>query len=267
MFANLLDRIPPVTRHLFLLNVLFFVANVMLQFRGIYLEYWLSVYFPTSAYFHPYQIFTYLFMHSSGTWTHIIFNMIGLLSFGSRIEWVLGSKRFLTFYFICGLGCLFVYFGVQLAYIQWLFWHAGIPLEVSKSILNFIHQDLSHPTVIEDLNNYLISQQNNLSEFSLAWVPAIKQVNRLVNTPLLGASGAIYGILTAFAWFFPNERLLLLIPPIPIRAKYLMLILILISLYLGISNNPNDNTAHVAHLAGILIAAIVLWIWRKKNII
>jgi membrane associated rhomboid family serine protease len=266
MIKNWLDNLPPLTRHLMLINVILFFTTLIFKSKGIHLERILAVYFPLSHSFAPYQLLSYMFMHSSSTWMHIIFNMIALVTFGSRIEYVLGSKRFISYYFLCGLGCLAVYFLTQWIHLEWLMYEFAIPKDVQRQLLYFIQKDLSNPLYLRELTQYL-DIQHELKIFSPEWMPLIAKMNHIINTPLLGASGAIYGVLFAFAYFFPDEQLLLLFPPIPIAAKYLVGGLFVFSLYMGFSDNPGDNTAHFAHLAGILMGWIILVIWKKTKMI
>jgi membrane associated rhomboid family serine protease len=95
--------------------------------------------------------------------------------------------------------------------------------------------------------------------------PILAQLNILHNSPMLGASGAIFGLLAAFGYLFPNTELMLLFPPIPIKAKYFVIGYAVLELYLGISNNPSDNVAHFAHLGGALIGIIIVLYWSKKR--
>jgi len=246
-------HIPPITKTLIIANVLLFLLSFLLESSGIKLELVLGAFFPGSPNFHLHQIITHMFMH--GNFAHILFNMIALWSFGSAIEIVLGAKKYATFYFICGIGsyCLFN----VVNYIQ---------------INGLVDSLFSQGTDIEHIFN--ISKRNINGEFVgemslttriIGNTGEIMKLFSFLITPMVGASGAIYGLLVAFALLYPNARIMLLIPPIPIKAKYLMPVLILIELYLGTNNFKGDNVAHFAHLGGALIGFILIRIWTKNR--
>jgi len=189
-----------------------------------------ALHFFKSPDFEPYQIISHMFMH--GGFTHILFNMFGLFIFGSPVEYRLGAKKFLIFYLLTGFGAVFLHIGVQLF-----------------ENYNFVQQ-------IE-----LEYAQGLMSEYQYRF-EYIEKFNVTV-----GASGAIFGLLTAFGLLFPNQPLFLIFVPIPIKAKYFVLLYAIYELYQGMQFSVGDNIAHFAHLGGALFGWIIITEWRKKHLI
>lgn len=232
---NIFSNLTPVVKNLLIINVVCFIGSaIFTQASRLF-----GVYYPDSPFFQMWQIITYMFMH--GGLGHIFFNMFALVMFGSIIEQVLGSKRFLNFYLICGIGALVLQYGVQAAEV----YH----ITGSVRAAEFIHFDMlnnrisSHLDVTQDQFNTLAS---------------------IYGTPLVGASGAIYGLLLAFAYLFPNMSLYLFFIPVPIKAKIFIPILILIEIYLGFSD-ARGSIAHLAHVGGALFGFILLKVWRIRR--
>ncbi|HLR00975.1 MAG TPA: rhomboid family intramembrane serine protease [Sphingobacterium sp.] len=231
MFSN----ISPVVKNLLIINIIcFFGANIFdysLRFFGVF--------YPDSPFFKIWQVITYMFMH--GGFNHLFFNMFALFMFGSVIERVLGSRRFINFYFICGIGALILQYGVQAVEVYQI---TGTVR--ARELIDF------------DFLSNRITSQLNLSQNELSTLASIYA------TPLVGASGAIYGLLLAFAYLFPNMSLFLLFIPIPIKAKYFIPILIVIEIYLSFSS-PGSSVAHLAHVGGALFGFLLLKIWGIKR--
>lgn len=215
---------PPVTKNLIIINVLMFFAMVVGERWQIDLTSMLGLHFVLASDFHFYQLFTYMFMHANVT--HIFFNLFMFWMFGRTMETVWGARRFLIFYLVCGLGAGVMQEIVQLGqyYVEGLYLYDGVRTSAG-----------SIP----------------MGEYLNMWTT-------------VGASGAIYGILLGFGMTFPNERILLLIPPIPIRAKYMVIASIVIELLCGL-NASGDNVAHFAHLGGMLFGWLMIRYWRKKD--
>ena len=212
-FAN----IPPVTKNLVLVNVLVFVAtllneNFMIGTFGLF--------YPSSQYFRWWQPVTHMFMHG-GFW-HIFFNMYTLFIFGNVVERIIGSKKFLLFYFVCGLGAAALQMGTQ--YIE--------------------------------MQSFLASDSQT----------ALKGIMALKMTPTVGASGAIYGVLIAYAMLFPDSRMTLIFPPVTLSAKWMVVIFAAIELVTGIAGWA-DGIAHFAHLGGMLIGWLLIRWWRRKGVL
>jgi membrane associated rhomboid family serine protease len=177
--------------------------------------------------FKPFQIVTYMFMH--GGFMHLFFNMFALYMFGRVLEMVWGPKRFLIFYMFTGVGA-----GIIQEIVQYLYYSTQLSMYSGV-----------------DFGAGLI-------------VPMAQYLNMWVT---VGASGAVYGILLAFAMNFPNERLFVMPFPFPIKAKYFVLIFGAIELFTGLGNSAGDNVAHFAHLGGMLFGLILILYWRKKGYI
>lgn len=216
----------------------------------------LGMHFIGSPLFRPWQLVTHMFMHG-GLW-HLFFNMFALFMFGAPIENRWGPKRFLTYYLLTGLGAVFLNtvvtgytVGAELDALA----AAGVATDDMKALVATIAND---PTMYSQHLNDLVRSTG---------VPATaisRSVGAMV-TPMVGASGAVFGILLAFGMLFPNVELMLLFPPIPIKAKYFVIGYGLLELYLGISNNINDNVAHFAHLGGMLFGFILIKYWKRRD--
>ena len=217
-------RTPPITKNLIIINVLMYFALIVGKRWGIDLNEVLGLHFVKASDFHIYQLFTYMFMHAN--FTHIFFNLFMFWMFGRTMENVWGPRRFLLFYMVCGVGAGFMQEIVQLGnyWIEGLYAYSTV--------------DIGYATVAMD-------------EYLNMWTT-------------VGASGAIYGILLGFGMTFPNERILLLIPPIPIKAKYMVIVSAVIELLLGMSSQ-GDNVAHFAHLGGMLFGLILIRYWRDED--
>jgi membrane associated rhomboid family serine protease len=216
---------PPVTKNLIIINVLFFLGIIVAEQRyGVDLNNLLGLHFFLADKFNPAQLFTYMFMH--GGWSHLFFNMFAVWMFGCMLEQVWGSKRFLFYYILCGVG-------------------AGLVQEV----VQLVHYE----TVLSAYDNVDIGGQV---------VPMADYLNLMVT---VGASGAVYAILLAFGISFPNQKMFIIPIPVPIKAKYFVIGYAVLELYLGLSNNASDNVAHFAHLGGMIFGFILIMYWRKKN--
>ena len=236
------QQLTPITRNLIIINAVLFVLSTYIYPE---LLYHLAAYFPTSPNFKSWQIITHMFMH--GGWAHIMFNMFTLWSFGPVLERVMGANKYLLFYFACGLGS-FVLFNV------WNFYNIS---QVSQLLLE---QGVNPAPVIEHSNIFTAT-----NEYVNSLTPAGRQLFEHMVTPMLGASGAIFGVVTAFAVLFPDAKLFLMFIPVPVKAKYLLPVIIIGSIYLGISQISGDNVAHFAHLGGALVGYIWIKIWKKKQ--
>lgn len=234
--ANPLSNLPTVTKNLLIINVVCFVGSMIFENSTRLF----GVYYPDSPFFNVWQIITYMFMH--GGFTHIFFNMFSLVMFGPIIEQVLGSKRFLNFYLLTGIGALVLQFGVQAFEVYQI---AGV-VNPSSSLK------------FDMISGMVYSDSPTISQAGLGTLVSI------YNTPLVGASGAIYGLLLAFAYLFPNLKLALIFIPVPIKAKYFIPIMILIEIYLGFSNS-GGSIAHLAHVGGALFGYLLLKAWGIKK--
>ena len=193
-----------------------------------------------SQLFKPYQIVTYMFMHAS--FMHLFFNMFALWMFGYILENVWGPKRFFIYYMVCGLGAAFIH----------------------ETVILFQYERLLNNITPDQLQIVLNEGTSYIREGKVFTDEGMKSLQILLNTPTVGASGAVFGILLAFGVLFPNTQLMLLIPPVPIRAKYFVLIYGGIELYLAVTQ-PGSNIAHAAHLGGMLFGYLLIRYWRKTT--
>lgn len=232
-----LSIMPPVTRHLLIVNIVCFVGTMIFPLATRFF----GVFYPDSPFFHSWQIITYMFMH--GGFAHIFFNMFALYMFGPVIERVLGPKRFIYFYLITGLGALALQFLVQGYEVYNI---VGTPF--ASQYLNF-----------DTVSGMVYSSHPSLSQEGL------RSLASIYNTPMVGASGAIFGILVGFGVLFPNTTLYLMFIPVPVKAKYFIPIYILIELFLGVSRFAGDSVAHFAHIGGALFGFLLIKYWRIKR--
>jgi len=233
--------LPPVVKNIILINVLMLLVDYAAKsVFGIDLTMVLGLYFPKSEHFMPVQIITHMFMHG-GIW-HLFFNMYALYIFGQVLENVWGPKRFFIYYMVCGLGAAFI--------------HESVILFQYNKLMNAISPDQLQ-LVLNEGTEYFMQGKVFTNE-------TMKSLQLLLNVPTVGASGAIFGILLAFGVLFPNTQLMLLIPPIPIRAKYFVLIYGALELYLAVTQ-PGSNIAHAAHLGGMLFGYILIKYWQKTT--
>jgi len=233
--------LPPVVKNIIMLNVIMLLATFAAgSVFSIDLNSVLGLYFPESDKFQPFQIITHMFMHG-GFW-HLFFNMYALFIFGQVLENVWGPKRFMIYYLITGLGAALVH----------------------ESVIAFEYSNLMKSIDPDQLRMVLNEGGEYFAEGKVFTDPIMKDLQVLLNIPTVGASGAVFGVLLAFGVLFPNTQLMLLFPPIPMKAKYFVLIYGAIELYLGFSQ-PGSNIAHFAHLGGMLFGYILIRYWRKTT--
>lgn len=235
-----LSNIPPVVKNLILANVLLLFATFILEQAGIDLYTHLGLYFPASEKFRLHQIFTHMFMH--GGLTHLFFNMFALYMFGRVLESVWGPKRFLTFYLVTGLGAAALHTLVN--YIEY------------QTVVSKLSPE--QVAYVKEVGSGILLEGKNFTD------PLLNKLTVVLNTPTVGASGAVFGILLGFGMLFPNTQLMLLFPPIPIKAKYFVAGYAVIELYLGFSQ-PGSNVAHFAHIGGMLFGYFMIKYWNKNS--
>ena len=240
MIRQQFSHLPEVVKNLLIINGLFFLATLTLQNQEIDLTKMFALHQFQSPDFKPHQLITHMFMHAN--FTHLLFNMFALWMFGKTLENMWGGKRFLTYYMITGFGAALIYVG----YIQFQ--------------INTISSNIDSETY-----NMIINKGNNLLNNNQNFIdPIFGKLNLLINIPMLGASGAVYGLLLAFGMLFPNS-LIYLYMAIPVKAKYFVGGIGVLALISGIGNNPGDNVAHFAHLGGMIFGIILLKYWKKKG--
>ena len=236
-------NIPPVVKNLLIINGLFYLTTILLQNHGIDLAHYLGLHYWDSPGFKPHQLITYMFMHSSSDFMHILFNMFAVWMFGRVLEGVWGAKRFLIYYIVTGVGAGLIQ--MLVAYLR----IAGLGDAVTPEVMDLIMKKGYEATL----------QHQNFTD------PFLANLNGLINGVTVGASGAVFGILLAFGMLFPNTELMLLFPPIPIKAKWFVIGYGALELYSGFANNPNDNVAHFAHLGGMLFGFFLIQMWKKDR--
>lgn len=237
-----MGRLTEAVKHILIINVILFFAT---QLYGSQLYQWLSLWFPKNGNFQWWQIITHMFMH--GNLMHIVFNMYALWAFGTPLEQIWGRNKFLFFYFSAGLGSALLHSGVN-----YYFFNEGIQVLANTG--------MTENQVLEVIFN----GQYSPDWYKLAPSGTIDNFLSAYNTPAVGASGAIYGILAAFAFIYSEARLMLIFLPVPIKAKYFVPLLIAGDLFFGISN-INTGIAHFAHIGGALIGFIMVWYWKKNQ--
>lgn len=254
---------PPVVKNLLIINVLLFFGTEVLT--SVNLVEFLALYYPESEYFRPYQFVTHMFMH--GGMTHLFFNMFALWMFGRILEGVWGSKRFIIYYFVTGLGAAALHLFVNYLTIEDMK-AAALAFQNTPSpdaFQAFIKSHLNNPsTAVLDLVNRFYDQPEAQALAAEAWHVIGRVVELNINVPTIGASGAVFGVLLAFGMLFPNTELMLLFPPIPIKAKWMVIGYGAIELFLGLSN-ANSNIAHFAHLGGMIFGFILIKYWNSKK--
>ena len=218
-----MNNLPPVTKNLLIINVLCYFGYIVAQKYGIDLNDTLGLHFFLASDFNLAQLVTYMFMHAN--FQHIFFNMFAVWMFGRTLEHVLGAKRFITYYMICGIG-------------------AGLVQELVQSIQYAM--ELSHYDNVDT---------------GLSIIPMAEFLNMMTT---VGASGAVYGILLAFGMLFPETRMFVFPLPFPIKAKFFVIGYAVIELFSGFGSS-GDGVAHFAHLGGMIFGFLLIMYWRKKN--
>lgn len=240
-----MGRITETVKVLLIINVIFFLGTLALGETSYRL---FSLWFFENENFGVWQIITHMFMH--GGFAHILFNMYALWAFGSPIEQMLGQKKFLFFYFSAGIGAALIH-----------------------TLVNYYHFQAGFNTLLEagmnaeGIYRLLETGQYNTAILNDVSTGMLQEFYASVNTPAVGASGAIYGILVAFGMMFPNVELFLLFVPVPIKAKYFIPALIAIDLFSGFTGYSlfGGGVAHFAHVGGALFGFIMMWYWKKNQ--
>ena len=258
---------PPVVKNLLIINgIVFLATNVFQNSLGFDMYEHFALFYYESPNFRIWQFITHLFMH--GDFMHIFSNMLALWMFGAVLENFFGSKKFLQYYILTGLGAALLHTGVQ--YIELSSFIENSKEYIANPTLGRFGQFIENtvPDAYQrDFNSLYnfwqadptsLRAKNNSSEL-------VKQLTDIkINVPTVGASGAVFGLLLAFGMLFPNA-LIYLYFFFPLKAKYFVFFYGLFELYSGIANNPEDNVAHFAHLGGMLIGFILIKLWRVRR--
>ena len=219
----------PVTTNLIIINALMLLATAVAETKGVNLRSLLGLHYFDAPGYHFWQSFTYMFMHAD--FYHLFCNMFSLYMFGRLLEMVWGTERFIIYYLVCGVGA---------AIVQQIAWRYGV---ISNILSELQLQDAGYTY------GQLVNDYGHI-------IDGIRTV---------GASGSVFGILLAFGMMFPEARIFLLFPPIPLKAKWLVIGYGLFELYGGVAQTANDNVAHFAHLGGMLFGFLLIMMWRHNR--
>ncbi len=241
-----LNNIPPVTKNILLINVLMYIITAVFLTKGIDLISILGAHYVNSPLFQPYQVVTHFFMHSQSIF-HIFFNMFALVMFGSLLERLWGPKRFFIFYIASAIGA-FVLYNVIGFY----------------DIMQLKKQIVMSGLDLEMINDEIRSMRS-MGEIIKFPHPVLQEYAFQSYIPMVGASGAIFGIMAGFAYLFPNTEMMMMFIPFPIKAKYMVGGYFLIELYLSFQTMPGDSVAHLAHVGGAVVGFIIVYFWNRNK--
>ena len=238
-----MNRTPAIITQLLVINLIFFIGS---QFSySISRDIFSLFYFENDKFLYS-QLVTHMFMH--GNIMHLAFNMFALWMFGSTLVSIWGKNKFLFFYFSCGIGAAILQNYSNYVNVN-SFMNILSDASFSQQQIVSILKTATYPTYMLDF----ISESEILSAYSD------------FNTPMIGASGAIYGIVVAFSFMFPNTKLMLLFPPVPVKAKYLVPGLIVVDLFFGLTSASIGSIAHFAHIGGAITGLIMMLYWKKSQ--
>lgn len=234
---NIWNNLPIVTKNIIIICALMLLVTSVFQA----LEPQLASYYYKSEFFKPWQLISYMFMH--GGIGHLFFNMMGMLFFGGQVEYYWGPRKFLNYFLVCGLGAVALH-------------QAWTSLEIHQ-LAQYVQPENFAQLMEKGVNMRIAENHPD--------IPMLQRIFDVMNTPMVGASGGLFGILIAFAFMFPNAEIMLLFFPVPVKAKYLITVYAVVEIIGGLSNSAGDNVAHFAHLGGLLTGLIIVLVWRKKG--
>lgn len=235
------NSLPPITRNLIILNVIVFGFFYLVNNPALYMQF--AAFYPFSPFFKSWQIITHMFMH--GSLMHILFNMFTLYSFGPVLERTLGDKKYVILYFVSGLGAFFLFNAWNFIEVQ----------QIQSSLESFGF----------DLNGYLSGEPvvfKGTAEAIVTQQELIKDLKSIITIPMVGASGAIFGVIAAFATLYPNAEIGIMFIPIPVKVKYVLPVIVVGSVFLGVTGNVG-GIAHLAHVGGAIIGFLLAKYWQK----
>ena len=240
--------LPPVIKNLLIINILIFIAqNTIDKQYNLHLENLFALHTWQSELFKPWQLITHMFMH--GGVDHIFANMFALWMFGSILEGLWGSKRFLIFYIACGLGAAF--------------FHLSVLHFENQTLINQFNSAESYDALQRFIDGHLKGLSYD-GQLIYNKETAYQIVQLKLNEATIGASGAVFGCLAAFGYLFPNT-LLYIYFFIPLKAKWFVLLYATFELTMAVRNSAGDNVAHVAHLGGAVVGFALVYFWNKTN--
>ncbi|BAO74361.1 rhomboid family intramembrane serine protease [Winogradskyella sp. PG-2] len=241
------QQITDAVKHLLIINAVMFIGTLAIG-NGQAFYQWFALYFPKNELFQPWQILTHMFMH--GDIMHIFFNMFALWMFGTAVEQVFGWKKFVTFYLLSGIGAAII----QVAFLYF---------QYNTGLTSLIETGFSQGEIVSVLaeGKYNTSWVSILGDKFDGFVGAF-------NSTMVGASGAIMGVLVAFGMLFPESKLMLIFLPIPIKAKYFIPAIIAMDLFSGLTGSSffsPSNTAYMAHVGGAFTGFLLMYFWKKNE--
>jgi membrane associated rhomboid family serine protease len=261
---NGFNILPKGVKNLLIINILVFFATIVFAKTGICdLNKWLGLHYFKAPDFHVWQIITYMFMH--GNFGHIFFNMFALWMFGAAVENYWGTKKFLLYYLATGIGAALTHYVISAVEI-------GPAMALFNQFLDApsidTYRHLVENNQIAQLqgalqNNYHVLQQNPGALNELVAATISIEDSYLNSFLLIGASGAIYGILLAFGFLFPNSPIYIYFL-FPIKAKWFVVIFGVIELLYGVMGT-SDGVAHFAHLGGMIFGILLIWLWHRHE--
>lgn len=274
------EVLPYVVKNLLIINVLVFLACIVFGRNGIDLYEWFALYHWSSEKFRVWQLLTHMFMHGSvagpfpdyeGGVMHLFSNMFALWMFGSLLENLFGPKRFLSFYLMCGIGAALMHLGVY-TYELGVIRDAVAQFQLNPTFPEFsAFLSQNHVNSSSQLGHELYGLKDAWKESPMddsfsrgAQVLTARYRELYVDQATVGASGAVFGVLFAFGYLFPNTVIYLYFF-LPLKAKYFIALYALFELYAGVRNVAGDNVAHFAHLGGMLIAFVILKVWNRTQ--
>ncbi|MFT4031103.1 MAG: rhomboid family intramembrane serine protease [Siphonobacter sp.] len=254
-------NLTPAVKVILIINVAVFAAQSLVF---PHLDEFLGLHNFTSSLFSPVQFITHMFMHAN--LGHIFSNMFALIMFGPALENLWGSKRFTFFYLFTGVGAGFLYSAINYYEINQLIQAANVFIKDPDptNFVSFVDDNAPQLNSINVVQRYLENPDN--PTYLQYCISLTKQFTaQAINAPMVGASGAVFGILMAFGMLFPNTLLFMIFIPFPIKAKYFVALYGLFELYSGLHRNAGDNVAHFAHIGGMLFAFILIRIWARQR--
>jgi membrane associated rhomboid family serine protease len=264
--GGILSSLPPVTKNILIINVLVFLLDKGLPHLGIGMVSYLALFNFKSPFFYPFQIISHMFMHAN--LMHIFFNMFGVFMFGRVVETRIGSKKFFLLYMLSGVGAALLQLTIT-----------NYQLNALQSSVTAFNSVPSPSALLEIIRkyNYAVDDQlkaiaqafydnpDNMQILGSAKMALKDMVFFITNIPLVGASGAVFGLLIAFAMLFPDVELMIIFFPVPIKAKYLVPGYAILELFQGVAQFKGDNIAHYAHLGGAIVGFFLIRYWKKNQ--
>lgn len=258
-------NLTPIVKNLLIINVaLFVIPQIFLSNHHLFIELF-GLKYVFSENFSISQLASYAVIHAS--WGHLFSNMFGLIIFGPILEYTFGPKRFLIFYAVTAIGAGLIYSIIHLMEVMPFLDAARIFLEnpdpeIFASLLADYDKS-NYQALLVFIDQY--ARNANVPGYQSEAVQIVNRLTELrLNSPMVGASGAIFGIMLGFGYLYPNLQMMLLFPPIPVRAKYLVGFYAIYALYSAVEKVPGDNVAHYAHIGGMLVGYLLIRYWKIK---